>query len=333
MVKLAARVASAGALTIAAVTLTATAASAHHAEVTASANCSGVVSFTSTSWEGQGAPGSPDLEASRTNPTIEVAWGTGGDSGAFTVLPQKPAYRFGADNGFTFSDTITPSPALAPGTAVTVRVLAAAPFANGIPDGQPRYATTTIPAPCTVPTVAVMCPASVVVGTSATYTATPTGDGPFTYQWSLNGAPITGATNSAVSVTRNAPTDAVAVTVTDSHGQTASASAPCMATVPPSATVATPNVQTAAPTPEATPEATPPAEEVEGTTDDTPVTAEDAEAQPGVEGEVLEAGAAADAGSLAATGTNVSSLLLAAFALLGAGVAMTAGLRANARRR
>jgi hypothetical protein len=240
MIKLAARTASAVALTVATLALTATAAGAHHAEVTASANCSGVVSFTDAAWEGQGAAGSVEREQSRTNPTIEVAWGTGGEAGSFTVLPQKPEYRFGADNGYDFADSF--SPGAAAGSVVTVRVRALAPWANGAVDTQSRYATATIPAPCTVPTVAVVCPSSVVFGTAATYTATPTGDGPFTYQWTLNGAPIAGATSSTVSVTRNNASDAVAVTVKDSHGQSASASAACSGTYPaPTVTVTCPH--------------------------------------------------------------------------------------------
>ncbi len=421
MVKLAVRAAAAGALTLAAITLTATAASAHHADITASANCSGVVSFTASAWEGQGAPGSAELEGSRTNPTIEVAWGTGGEAGAFTVLPHKPAYHVGADNGYAFSDTITPAPALAPGTVVTVRVRAAAPFANGVVDGQFRYATATIPAPCTVPTVAVTCPSSVVFGTAATYTAVPTGDGPFTYQWTLNGAPISGATANTVSVTRNSPSDAVAVTVTDSHAQKASASAlcsgtypgpavtiscpqgmtfgqpatwtavvttnpsnpvtyqwslngtpisgatastvtttvssasdtisvtvrdsqtpaliatataSCMGTVPP--TIVSPNTDTSVPA------STPPAAQTDDATDDTATDdSEDADESAqsgeagdlGVEGTALESDAAAEAGTLAATGSDVSGLLLSALSLLAAGAAMMAAPRLKARRR
>src|SRR3712207_2264622 len=68
---------------------------AHHAEVTASMNCSSVVSFTAYAWNGS-------TSASRTNPDIGVWYSREG--GPFIELT-SPRYRFGRDNNYQFSDT------------------------------------------------------------------------------------------------------------------------------------------------------------------------------------------------------------------------------------
>ncbi len=93
-------------LTVAGVGITATPAFAHHPEVTASVDCRGLVSFTSTAW-------STTDSNRRINASIGVSYSTNG-GGAFTDLPLDPAYHYGADNNYTFSDTFqlaTPLPA------------------------------------------------------------------------------------------------------------------------------------------------------------------------------------------------------------------------------
>ncbi len=89
--------------TVAGLMFSATAAFAHHPEVTATIECRGLVSFTSTAWSTTDLP-------RRINASIGVSYSTNGGT-SFTALPSKAAYHYGADNGYSFSDTFQlPSP-------------------------------------------------------------------------------------------------------------------------------------------------------------------------------------------------------------------------------
>jgi hypothetical protein len=80
---------------------------------------------------------------------------------------------------------------------------------------------------------------AVVAGQNASFTETPVGNGPFTYQWQLNGAPLSssshigGATGNMLTITNvtSADTGTYTVEVTNSVGASASASAP-LAVIP-----------------------------------------------------------------------------------------------------
>ena len=111
---------------------------AHHADVTASMDCDGLVSFTVTAWNGP-------TNASKTNPDIGV-W-VKKDGGAFVELTSSD-YFFAASNGFSFSDTYDAGDA----STVVVKVQAQANWANGTEPGESRQATATAPQDCEQPT-------------------------------------------------------------------------------------------------------------------------------------------------------------------------------------
>ena len=111
---------------------------AHHAEITATINCAGLVSFTATAWAGPTA-------ASRTNDDIGV-W-VSKDGGAFLLL-EDDSYFFASSNGFTFSDTYAAGSA----TTVTVKVQALDNWGNGSAPGDPRQTTVTKSQNCVEPT-------------------------------------------------------------------------------------------------------------------------------------------------------------------------------------
>ena len=125
-----------------AVTLTAALAgivAAHHANVTAEMDCDGLVTFTSTAWNGETA-------ASRTNPDIGVWYSV--DGGPFTELLNVD-YYFGPDqvpNPFSFTDSIE----LLGAESVTIKVQAQANWGNGSGPGDSRQATAFAPEDCVV---------------------------------------------------------------------------------------------------------------------------------------------------------------------------------------
>jgi hypothetical protein len=130
---------------------------AHHAEVTATINCAGLVSFTATAWAGTTA-------ASRTNDDIGV-W-VAKDGGAFLLL-EDDSYFFAASNGFTFSDTYAAGAA----TTVIVKVQALDNWGNNAAPGDPRQATATKSQNCVEPTPT---PTPTDTPTDPTPTPTPT---------------------------------------------------------------------------------------------------------------------------------------------------------------
>lgn len=72
-------------------------------------------------------------------------------------------------------------------------------------------------------------------GQSATFTALPSGNPPFTYQWQLNGAPIPGATAASLSLTNLQPTNSglFRVVLSNASGTVTSAVAPLKVLTPP----------------------------------------------------------------------------------------------------
>ena len=108
---------------------------AHHADVTAAMDCDGVVTFTSTAWNGPS-------NASRTNPDIGVWYAV--DGGAFTELLSAD-YYFGPDH-FSFTDAIEGRDA----ASVTIKVQAQANWGNGTGPGDSRQATAFAPEDCVV---------------------------------------------------------------------------------------------------------------------------------------------------------------------------------------
>ena len=119
-----------------------TAVAAHHAEVTASMDCEGLVTFTATAWNG-------DTTASRTNPDIGV-W-IALDGGGFIELTSSH-YFFAASNSFKFTDTYDGGDA----ETATVRVRARVPIGptarppatpDRRPSRRPRVASSRHPCP------------------------------------------------------------------------------------------------------------------------------------------------------------------------------------------
>ncbi len=101
---------------LAGVVLTATPAFAHHPEVTATVQCGGQVSFTSTAWS------TTDLDR-RINASIGVSYATNGGS-SFTDLPLKATYHYNAANDYSFSDTFQLTSPLPATVIVRVKALA-----------------------------------------------------------------------------------------------------------------------------------------------------------------------------------------------------------------
>ena len=106
-------------------------ASAHHAEVVASAACGGHISFTSTAWNGS-------TEASRTNPKIEISYSVNSGS-TFTKLAQKAAYQFNKANNYQFTDSFDLAAPLP--SSVIVKAQAIANWANGVSVAIPARRT------------------------------------------------------------------------------------------------------------------------------------------------------------------------------------------------
>ena len=106
---------------------------AHHPDVTAQIDCDGLVTFTSTAWNGP-------TNASRSNPDIGVWYSV--DGGAYTELLNVD-YFFGPDH-FSFTDSIE----LPGATFVTIKVRAQANWGNGTSPGDSRQATAFAPEDC-----------------------------------------------------------------------------------------------------------------------------------------------------------------------------------------
>ncbi|MBI5774146.1 MAG: immunoglobulin domain-containing protein, partial [Verrucomicrobia bacterium] len=78
----------------------------------------------------------------------------------------------------------------------------------------------------------------VLLGSNATFTVTASGTAPLNYQWSFGATPISGATNSSLTISNAQPGDAgsYSVTVANAYGTTNSATATLTILIPPSIT-------------------------------------------------------------------------------------------------
>lgn len=113
-------------------------ASAHHPELSGTADCAGKVSWTTEAWSG------PD-DASRTNTKVEVYKSV--DGGSFELVETG---QYLPENSFTFSGTFnvgTPLP-----DSVTLRVKAVNDWGNGSKGGQTKEAEVKLPNDCEPPT-------------------------------------------------------------------------------------------------------------------------------------------------------------------------------------
>ena len=110
---------------------------AHHPEISATVDCNGRVSFTSTAWTGEpDNPGTPqdENEQSRANPAIAISYSA--DGGPSVTLPQSGSFLYDKANGYSFSGSFTLAAPLP--SSVVVTATAAAPWANGTPPGDSR---------------------------------------------------------------------------------------------------------------------------------------------------------------------------------------------------
>jgi hypothetical protein len=124
----------------------ATSAFAHHPEVSATTDCTGVVEFTATAWSGD-SPNPTIRDQQRTNPEIGISYQL--DGGAFVDLPQEAAYHFDAANGYSFGDEIE---GLTAGwDHITVRATALGEWGSGYSGPDHRETTIDAATGCTTP--------------------------------------------------------------------------------------------------------------------------------------------------------------------------------------
>jgi len=135
-------------------------ASAHHPEVSATADCAGLVSWTSEAWVGN--VGESDYEASRTNSDVLISYSVNG--GAYVEL-EHVVYE---PDDFRASGTFS-VPAPLTGKTVRVRAKAVDDWGNGSRGGQVAtsgsvgFSQCPVPAPEPVASVAVDCEGFVVL--------------------------------------------------------------------------------------------------------------------------------------------------------------------------
>ncbi len=159
------------------IALSATGASAHHAEIAASGTCKGVVTFTARSWS-TGAQG--------TNPKIGVYYSIAGgafvaaapDSGATIVSASGVKYEFNAANNYQFTDTFT-IPNHNAAVSVVVKSKPLANWGNGVAPTGETTTTITVPAVCqqqtttTVPKTTTTVPQTTTTVVKTTTTTVP----------------------------------------------------------------------------------------------------------------------------------------------------------------
>ena len=134
------RLAGVIALTLGALTVSMGTASAHHAEITGTATCAGTVDWRATAWQNS------DPQA-RTNSQVDVFKQI--DGGAWEPVQSG---AFDQANGFTFAGQFSGVPADV--TAIRLKVVAVADWANGVEGGQVNYADVAIPTDCQPPAAA-----------------------------------------------------------------------------------------------------------------------------------------------------------------------------------
>lgn len=281
----------------------ATAAYAHHPEITASSNCDGTVTFVSEAWESS----NPDQ---RTNPDIRISVSTNG--GPFVDLPAKPAYHYNAANDYQFTDTFTPA---AGWTTVSVRATAMASWASGASAGDSRTTPDITPQTDCLPPAA---PAAVIPAVECSadgVTVQLTNTGGESADFTISNGSISDVVSvpggETVNITVELVPDTTTVITITAEGMetvtrelsTICAAAPVATTVAPTTTTAAPTTTTVAP-------------EASGGGDD----ARDAEAAAALAAAREAALAAGDvSGQLPATGSSTTGVLLLGLASLAAG--------------
>lgn len=182
-------------------------ASAHHPDITASAACTGVISWTSTAWAGEA--NNPNTtkdenELSRTNTKIEISLQITGGTG---TVPAVVNGAYNKANGYTFSGTFTwPTGA----TSITIKATAKDAWANGAGAGDSRTTPTiTKPTNC-AGTPSVAKAVSCVAGTPGSgdgkvvFTFTNNGVGPFAADVSYTIPAFNGTAATTFSVAKGA---------------------------------------------------------------------------------------------------------------------------------
>ena len=183
-------------------------ASAHHPDITASAACTGVVSWTSTAWAGETdkpKTAKNENELSRTNADIEISLQIVSGTG---TVPAVVHGAYSKANGYTFGGTFTwPTGA----TAISVKATARAKWANGVSSGDSRMTSNIAkPTNCAgAPSVAMAV--SCVAGTPGN------GDGKVIFTFTNNGV---GPFATAVSYTIPAFNGTAATTFSVAKGAT-----------------------------------------------------------------------------------------------------------------
>jgi len=203
-IRLSARGAALVGLLMGIVVAVAPSASAHYADIVATANpdCK-TISYTATAWPGP-------TPADRTNPAIQVSYSTTGPTGPWTAFHTG---AFTSADNFSFSGTFTPSPDT-PGTSVWVQTLPTQPWGSGkAPEADDgRVAGPVVIPKCTIPGPTVTVSGS--CSTTFTFAATVSGGTPpYTYAWVQNGIVVGTTPTVTLSSAAN-----LSITVTDAAG-------------------------------------------------------------------------------------------------------------------
>ena len=101
---------------------------AHHADIRASVDCQGTVTYTAEAWNDRNT-------SARTNPNVGV-WASYDGGATYT---QVGSGRFGSDNNFQFSGTFS----IGSSSSVMLKVQAIARWGNDAAPGDARYTTVT----------------------------------------------------------------------------------------------------------------------------------------------------------------------------------------------
>ncbi|MCU0267863.1 MAG: hypothetical protein MUF83_04365 [Acidimicrobiales bacterium] len=127
-------------------------ASAHHSEISGSADCDGLVTWTAEAWNGS-------TEAERTNGSVKVWYRIGGGSAVDVATGS-----FNKANGYQFDGSFTWPDAGA--TSLVLYVQEQQNWANGAGIGSARSTTVSLPTNCPTPEVGVSATCTTVTVTS-----------------------------------------------------------------------------------------------------------------------------------------------------------------------
>lgn len=195
---------------------------AHHPDISATIDCNGIVSFTSTAWGGfQDDPRTvqDEYELSRTNSKIQISMRL--NNGSFQALAQSPAYAYNKANGYTFSDSLTLTAPL-PATVV-LKAQAMVPWANGVAAGDSRETSVLTLPSCPLPSAAIAD--ANCVDHAAVVSLANSGNGPVTFTIAKAGNTVaTETVQGGNSMTRKVP-------LAEDETATITVNAPGMATV------------------------------------------------------------------------------------------------------